>query len=152
MGRRPLAIIDLHLVLREGRNVLLSLRSGTGFADGNYGLVAGHLEADETLVQGMCREAREEIGIEIAEQELLLFHVMHNRSTNDRLAFFFECRKWAGEPINREPEKCAELRWVALDALASIENQVAYVRSALRHIDDGVMYSSFGGWHGCENY
>jgi hypothetical protein len=31
--------------------------------------------------------------------------------------FFFECRRWAGEPRRREADKAAALRWFDLAAL-----------------------------------
>lgn len=144
---RPTPTIDLHLLLVDGPLACFSLRAGTGFEDGKFSLVAGHLEANETLSQGMQREAREEIGIEIASEDLLLVHTMHNRSNSDRIAFFFRCTTWAGTPTNQEPNKCAELRWMDLGKLHEIDNVVDYIRFALQHVAKGIPYSEFGGWH-----
>lgn len=143
---RPTPTIDLHLLLMREHQILLLLRSGTGFEDGKYSVVAGHLEVNESLSRGLCREAYEEVGVEIAEQDLSLVHVMHNRSGNDRLAFFFSCKRWRGTASNREPEKCAGLRWATYAQAALIDNQVGYIRAALSHIENSVLYSSYGDW------
>ncbi|HEY4294696.1 MAG TPA: NUDIX domain-containing protein [Luteibacter sp.] len=135
-------------MLMDRGKVCLSLRFGTGFEDGNLGLVAGHLEANETLAQGMLREAREEIGIDITPADLRLVHIMHHRSDSDRLAVFFKCQIWQGSPRNLEPHKCGGIRWVTLDTLDQVDNIVGYVRSALHYIRDGIPYSEHGGW-GC---
>ncbi len=103
--------------------VLLQLRRGTGYMDGHWAMAAaGHVEADESARTAACREAAEELGVTIAPEDLTPLTGMHRTGrTNDpideRVDFFFECRRWSGEPHLREPEKAADLRWFALDAL-----------------------------------
>ena len=46
------------VIVREGK-ILLLRRFNTGFEDGNYSMIAGHLEGNETFIQAMVREARE---------------------------------------------------------------------------------------------
>lgn len=41
----------------------------------------------------------------------------NHRPIDERVDFFFECRRWRGEPRLVEPDKAAELGWFALDAL-----------------------------------
>lgn len=133
-------ITDLHLILRDGGKVLLGLRQNTGFSDGLYHLPAGHLEPDETIVAGAAREAKEELGIDIAVADLDLVHTMHQRE--ERLSLFFEVRGWSGEISNAEPDKCAALAWISCDALP--ENLVPYARAALEQIQRGQRLSTFG--------
>ncbi|MEV5837641.1 NUDIX domain-containing protein [Nocardia sp. NPDC052112] len=57
---------DVHLLLRRGSEVLFGQRRNTGFEDGAWHLPSGHLEADESVVDALIREAREEIGVAIA--------------------------------------------------------------------------------------
>ena len=47
-----------------------------------------------------------------------------------RLGLFFEARSWTGDPVNREPDKCGELRWFPLDALPEAL-MVPYIRDAV---------------------
>ena len=77
--------------------------------------------------------------------DLRLLHLIHRRSTQERMSLFFGASHWQGEPRNAEPHKCSELAWYPLPALPP--NMVAYVRHALQHIARGEAYSEFG-WPG----
>jgi 8-oxo-dGTP diphosphatase len=108
---------DVHLLLTgPDGHVLFGRRHNTGFEDGAWHVPAGHLEAGESVVQALVREAKEEVGITIAAEDVQFTHVMHSSSSGGRAAFFFTVRHWEGTPENREPEKCSELpgsRWTA---------------------------------------
>ena len=110
--RRHMLVGDVHLLLinPEGE-VLFGQRQNTGYQDGVWHLPSGHLEAGESVVAALIREAREEVGVTIDEQAVEFVHVMHNSSGGGRVAFFFAVRNWAGAPENREPEKCNQLDW-----------------------------------------
>ena len=112
-----------YVVLRRGDQVLLQLRQNTGYRDGYWAMAAaGHVEADESAFAAAVREAREEIGIEIDPADLVGLTGMHRtqgngRAVDERVDWFFECRRWTGTPERREPDKAADLRWFALDEL-----------------------------------
>ena len=58
-----LAPVSVHLLLVRTGRILLLRRYNTGYEDGNYSLVAGHIEGGEELKAAMIREAREESGV-----------------------------------------------------------------------------------------
>ncbi|MEV6010840.1 methyltransferase domain-containing protein [Streptomyces sp. NPDC051976] len=130
-------IVDVHLLLLRDDTVLLARRSGTGYADGLLHAPSGHLEDGEDVRSGMIREAREEIGLELAPDELEAVLVMQHRSPNGRarIGWFFAARHGGAgrpverEPYNREPDKCSELGWYPLDALP--DDMVAYCRAGI---------------------
>ncbi|MBI4020684.1 MAG: NUDIX domain-containing protein [Candidatus Aenigmarchaeota archaeon] len=132
-----------HLVLTRGDLILLLRRFNTGWGDGNYSLVAGHLNGQETLRDAMAREAEEEAGLRLRPDDLDIVHVMHRLNNgNERIDFFLSPRQWHGEPTNKEPHKCDDMRWFPMPELPA--NVVPYVRHALDCIRRNVTYSEFG--------
>jgi 8-oxo-dGTP pyrophosphatase MutT (NUDIX family) len=142
-SRRYMLVGDVHLVLvnRAGR-VLFGQRQNTGYEDGAWHLPSGHLEAGESVVAALIREAREETGIAIEDHAVEFSHVMHNSSGGGRAAFFFTVRHWTGAPRNREPGKCAALDWFPLDDLPG--RLIPYCRTALECIAADHCFSTFG--------
>jgi 8-oxo-dGTP diphosphatase len=141
---RHRTIIDVHVLLIRDGKILLGQRQGTGYADGQWHMPSGHVEAGESARDGLVREATEEIGILLDPADLRLVHTMHRGHPDEeaRLGLFFEATAWHGEPTNREPHKCAELRWFPLDALP--DDIVAYPRVALDHYRAREPYAEIG--------
>jgi len=140
--QRHKVIGDVHLVLRRGDHVLYGRRQDTGYEDGAWHLPSGHLEAGESVVAALIREADEEIGITIRPEDVHFSHIMHNSSSGGRVAFFFTVTNWQGDPTNREPEKCGDLGWFGLDAPP--DRMIDYCREAMQHIRAQRMFSTFG--------
>lgn len=133
----------VYVIPRDGDRVLLSLRQGTGWKDGWFSLVAGHVDGGEPAERAMIRETKEEIGIDIAPGDLRHVYTMHRLGddpSDEYVDLFFECQKWSGDVRNLEPEKCGELRWVDINDLP--ENILEHVKVALLNYPKGVTYSS----------
>jgi 8-oxo-dGTP diphosphatase len=133
-------IPSVYLALRREGEILLLRRAHTGYMDGSYCLVAGHLEAGESAKTAMVREAKEEAGIIINADDMQLVHTGH-RFNRGRLDLIFETRTWQGEIVNAEPDKCDDLSWYPLDNLP--ETTVPYVRLILDAISKGIAYSEY---------
>ena len=121
--------------------VLLQLRQGTGYQDGHWAAAAaGHVEADESVHAAACREAAEEVGVRITVADLDPLTTMHRTHANhdpvdERVDFFFACRRWQGEPRLLEAAKAADLRWFPLAALP--DPVVPHERYVLDGLRDG---------------
>ena len=135
-------IAEVHLVLQRDEKFLLLHRFQTGYMDGYYSLVAGHVDGGETFKQAMAREALEEAGISIEIKDLELVHTMHRLDGEERIALFFKADKWAGEVSNMEPQKCDDLDWYTIQAKSPF--MIPYILSALTKIGEGKTYSEFG--------
>jgi 8-oxo-dGTP diphosphatase len=115
--------LDVFLLFVRGADVLLALRENTGYADGQWNVPSGKVEAGEDLLTAAVREAREEVAVTVHEARLAtVVHQLH--PGGGRVGFFFEVTTWSGEPTNAEPHKCGGLRWSPLTRLP--ENTVPY--------------------------
>jgi ADP-ribose pyrophosphatase YjhB (NUDIX family) len=131
-----------HLILIKEDKILLSRRFNTGWGDGKYSVVAGHLDGNETPLQAMVREAKEESGIDLEIKDLRVVHVMFRKSHDERIDFFIQTNKWKGEPRNMEPDKCDDMKWFELDDLP--DNTLPYIRQAITMIRNKAFYSEHG--------
>jgi len=134
-----------YLVLVKDGKMLLSRRFNTGYEDGNYSFVAGHLNGSETFRQAMAREAKEEAGIVIDPEKLKIIHVMHRAqedSTGERMDILMTIAEWVGEIKNNEPEKCDDLSWFLIDEIP--DNVVPFLKQAINCVNKGIFYSEFG--------
>ena len=132
----------VHLFLVRDGKVLLLRRFNTGYEDGNYSVVAGHLNGGERVRAAAIREAREEVGVHIAPEDLEVVGVMHRQSDDERIDWFLVASRWSGPVVNAEPDRCDDLSWFRLDSLPS--NVVPYVRRALENYRRGIWFDSFG--------
>lgn len=139
-------IPTVYLILMKDNKILLSRRYNTGFHDGEYSFPAGHLTENETLIQAIIREAKEEIGIKVNPEDLKLIHVIHRKKEKDReedrINFFFIAKKWAGAPKIMEPYKCDDLDWFPFNKLP--KNIIPYIRQTIESFKNNVFYSEFG--------
>ena len=130
-----------------GPEVLLQLRQNTGYMDDHgAAAAAGHVEKGETAYDAARREALEEIAV--TDLDLAFVTAMQRtrggEPIDERIDFFFTARSWSGEPRIVEPQKCAELRWCALDDLP--DPVVPHEQSVLEALRAGTTtaYSTFG--------
>ncbi|WP_350292738.1 NUDIX domain-containing protein [uncultured Croceitalea sp.] len=140
-------ISAVHLFLIDKSDkILMSRRYKTGYEDGNYSVVAGHIEKNETVKQAMMREAKEEAGIDIKFEDLEVVHVMYRKAENetdsDRIDFFLKSTKWKGEIEIMEKEKCNDMRWFGFDKLP--KNIVPYIKKSIIEFSSNSYFSEYG--------
>lgn len=141
MNERFTLIASVYLYFRNGGQILLLRRANTGYEDGKYGLVAGHVDGNEMLTVAAAREAREEAGVTIEPADLELKTVMHRRQEDERIDFFFEVKKWEGEITNAEPDKCDDLQFFPIESLP--ENTIPYIAHAIDCYRKGIVYAEW---------
>jgi len=134
--------VAVHIFFVRDKQVLLLRRFNTGYEDGNYSVVAGHVEAGERVTAAAIREAKEEVGVDLLPKDLRVVGVMHRKSGDERVDFFLAVTNWQGELTNCEPHKCDEMAWFPLNVLPT--NIIPYVRQALHNYHNSVWFDEFG--------
>ena len=89
-----------------------------------------------------AREAEEETGVRIEAGDISFSSVLHRNEGDERVDFFVQVCEWQGEPVNTEPDKCDELRWVTISELP--DNIVPYVKQAIQNHRDRIAFDEFG--------
>jgi len=140
-----------YIILVKNNKILLSRRLNTGYMDGKYGLVAGHVEKNEGFTKAIIREANEEAGIILKPNDLKLVYLMNrcepqnnqkNPGLRERVDVFFTAKKWQGEIKNLEPNKCDDLSWFPLNKLP--KNIIPYIKFVILNFNKNKFYSEFG--------
>jgi len=137
-----LAPVAVHLLLVRDSKILMLRRYNTGYQDGNYSVVAGHIDGGEELKTAMIREASEEAGITISPADLSVVGVIHLMEDDEYVSFFFHASKYTGKVVNMEPDKCDDLSWFDIDNLPP--NTIPYVRRAIQNYRNGIWFDSLG--------
>ena len=135
----------VYLFLKKDNQILLSRRFNTGWMDGKYSLVAGHLDGNETVTQAMVREAMEEAKIVVKKEDLIPAVVIHRKSSDQEYVdLLFVCEKWIGEITIGETDKCDDLRWFDVDNLPG--NLLPYIKEAWQKYQDKIPFFE-SGWN-----
>lgn len=131
MEKRDLFKISLQcMIYNEQKELLLLKRHNTSYCDNMYALPGGHLEVNETIVDGIIREIFEELDIKYQQDELKLVKVINRKINNDNYVdFIFTANLNNQKPYNKEPEKCSELVFARCDKIP--ENTIPVVKEIL---------------------
>lgn len=113
--------IGCEVLVRKGDKLLLGLRGRACFGAGTWALPGGHLEYNESLIEAVCREIKEELGADVGPKDLRLASVAEDLpnidSAHHYLHLSFEIKEPSWKPRIMEPEECDEWRYFPLDRL-----------------------------------
>lgn len=130
------------LLLIDGDKILLARRFKTPYKNGEYNFVSGHLDGNETVINTMIREAKEEADLDLLPKSLRVVHTMHRISADyEYIDFYLTADKWTGTAKIMEPDKCDDIGWFKLDNLP--KNLVVYNQKFLEYYKRGVSFSDF---------
>lgn len=106
--------------------------------------VTGRVEQGESMRQALCREAQEELGLTIREEDLRFSALGHVLVWPGYTYYngYFEAVAWQGEPRICEPDKCDRIGWFDLDDLP--EDMIPERRQAIFNHFAGIRYHEVG--------
>lgn len=134
----------VYLIPMKDNQILLARRFNTGWMDGMYSLISGHIDGNEPVTTAMIREAFEEARIKLTKEDLKPATVLHRKSTDQEyIDFFFVTKHWEGKITIGEPDKCDDLSWYPIDNLS--ENTLPYIKDVLNNYKNTVAFSE-SGW------
>ncbi len=132
--------VKVRLILyHKGKILLLKQLKTKG---GNYTLVGGNVEPNESPKEALARESFEEAGLIINPADLRLVHILYKKASGEqRVVFYFKAFSWEGNLKAKETHKFKEAEWFDLERLPS--KLTTTVRQALNAYRNGKMYSEF---------
>lgn len=138
----PVAIM---IIIRQEDSVLLGKRANTGFKDGYFALPGGKHDGSEPLVDGVIREANEELGIVCSVKDVEFRGMIHAQMPDpfkEVMYVIFEIVKFEGSVINNEPHKCSEIQFFPVDRLPDKMTDVS--RRCVLNTFGGIQYDEVG--------
>jgi len=137
-------IVDIHLLLVSGGDLLLGRRANTGYGDGAYEPPSGRLAERETLVEAAVRVAAAQMGLALDPARVSLAHVLHDVSGAGRMAFFLTADGWDGDTSPVPPAGAgsySDFGWYPLTDLPA--NMIDRARVAVRNYAAGARFSTY---------
>ncbi len=121
-GKASLRHVVVHAIVEMDGKLLLEKRDGPLLETGKWSLPSGYLNRDETVVEGILRELKEETGWE--GEVISLFRVISkpdrpndNNRQNVAMEFLIRPIKKTGEP----DKESSKIEWIAIEDLIPLE-------------------------------
>ncbi|WP_442601827.1 NUDIX domain-containing protein [Paenibacillus sp. KN14-4R] len=125
VGNRKLIIPSIRAIIRDKENRILYIeRKGNK----KWALPAGGIEINESIVECLKREVREETGIEVIEATLIAMYTGREYSVINRFGdeyqgfeLLFRVDEWKGT-ILKETDETTNIGFFSIDALPEFES------------------------------
>lgn len=100
---------------------------------GKYGLISGHPKTGETSTQGMVKEVKEEMGIDINDKEIELFHT---EKTKHQLFDFFYMKKDLDLSNSvLQKEEVDDIQWFSMDQVDQLIKNEEFFENHVEAMD-----------------
>ena len=131
-------IVVVGLIVRDGK-IFMARRAATKFAfPDEFEIVGGHLDPGETLQDGLKREIKEEIGVDIEVGELVdAFTYTSENTFKVELCYVCTLVDPTIEPV-LQPADHSEALWISedeIDKLQKDDPEIVLIRKAFKLIN-----------------
>lgn len=146
---RTLYYVAVDAIIVKNGKVLLQRRANTGWNDGKYNLVGGHIENEESVQECIVRELKEELGIKVKPNSVQVCHIMQHKTDRQTIQFYVLVDTWKGTPTI-QPElangkkiyKADTLNWFDINNLP--QEIIPSARQAIKCYAAGTPFSQLG--------
>lgn len=102
----------------ENENGKLLLQKRSKQKGGKYGFISGHVQEGETNSQGMIRETKEEIGIDICEKDMKRFYeTKQNQKTYN---FYYIKNGFDIRELEIQKEEVENVKWCSKEEIRTM--------------------------------
>jgi len=111
--------VAVAVIVNQDDEFLITKRSADQHQGDKWEFPGGKVEDNETSQQALCREIREELGIEI-QSAMHLTDIIHDYADDNKKVRLdvYEVKSWLGEPQGLEGQP---VRWVKRNDLSRFE-------------------------------
>lgn len=113
-------------IINSNKEILLQKRSpNKRYSPNKYGLCAGHVMANEKLIDALMREIKEEIGITVKEEDLIPLgnkEYFHDTTNSHITYFYYILLDLNIDEFTIQEEELTEVRWFKIDEIIDIVN------------------------------
>lgn len=107
-----------------------------------WGLVGGHADSKESIIETVTRETKEEIDLDIKDLRLLTIATSDNDIDNGLIEFFFYGGTLSDEMIGKikvQEDEASEYKFVKLEELKNYLNPRigSYIHHTIKSLQDG---------------
>ena len=114
------------IIENEYWEVLFMRRANTGFRDWAFQIPAGHIEREESMIDCAIRESKEELDVDILDEDCEVAHISHRVNKWERVYFdvYVKVKKYSWKLKINEPEKCSELKFIDINNILPEEKDL----------------------------
>lgn len=129
------------IVEKEGK--ILMVQEKKKFCYGKWNIPAGHLDPNETIIEGAIREIREETGCEVKATGVAI--VANKVMPDDVLVEIIFSTKLVNEEIKINPDEILDVKWIDKeDILNNMDEElrdITFIKKPIMNIIDGKVAS-----------
>jgi 8-oxo-dGTP diphosphatase len=115
---RALLLVVAAAMIDQNNQVLVQLRPANVSMAGLWEFPGGKVEAGESPQVALCRELKEELGVDVDAADLTpLTFASEPLSERNLLLLLFECRKWRGDAAALHAD---EVKWIDPECLETL--------------------------------
>lgn len=125
------------LVIKNDENKFL-VQKRSALKKGKWGFTTGHVESNESSINGIIREAKEELGLDVLNDELIEIkyginnkYVYHHYYINKNVDI---------KSLNIQIDEVEEVKWLTIEEIKSLIEKQNFKRSHIDIIENYINY------------